>query len=79
MSHNVTHNVVKGSMCDWVDWQVAGYKVKCMIAEPKGKRSRLDHQTFSDILSPAPQVLCMMLAACQPTAFERTPDPKLCS
>ena len=24
--------------------QVAGYKVKCMVAEPKGKRGRLDGQ-----------------------------------
>jgi hypothetical protein len=29
-------------MCPHVRAQVAGYKVKCMIAEPKGKRGRVD-------------------------------------
>ncbi|KAK9916623.1 hypothetical protein WJX75_005036 [Coccomyxa subellipsoidea] len=33
------------------DNMVAGYKVKCMIAEPKGKRGRMDPVNFDNVLS----------------------------
>ena len=31
--------------------QVAGYKVKCMIAEPKGKRGRMDPGNYDNLLT----------------------------
>ena len=42
--------------------QLAGYKVKCMLAEPKGKRSRNEASGFSDPASPVYQV-CSSLCA----------------
>ncbi len=38
----------------WPDLQLAGYKVKCMLAEPKGKRSHMD-SSWSDPASPLSQ------------------------
>ena len=32
--------------------QLAGYKVKCMLAEPKGKRGRQEFSGYSDPSSP---------------------------
>ena len=40
--------------------QVAGYKVKCMLAEPKSKRGRTDTSAWSEPPSPGQQV-CFML------------------
>lgn len=34
--------------------QLAGYKVKCMLAEPKGKRTYMDN-SWSDPTSPLSQ------------------------
>ncbi len=43
-------SAVADSRC--ADGQVAGLKVKCMLAEPKGKRGRTD-SAWSDSASPA--------------------------
>ena len=46
-----------------VAMQLAGYKVKCMLAEPKGKRTHMD-TTWSDPASPLSQqelpALCLL-------------------
>lgn len=55
-------------LCWWL-LQVAGYKVKCMLAEPKTKRGRPEAQ---DVYSPMHQVcankmilMCQQLGYCQ--------------
>ena len=41
-------------LCLWCGVQLAGYKVKCMLAEPKGKRTHPD-SSWSDPASPLSQ------------------------
>lgn len=45
--------------------QLASYKVKCMLAEPKGKRNRQEFSGCSDPASPSYQV-----------PHSASPDPK---
>ncbi len=44
----------------WPGLQLAGYKVKCMLAEPKGKRSHMD-SSWSDPASPLSQQVSALL------------------
>ncbi len=44
-------SVLLRGLCLWPLYQVAGYKVKCMIAEPKGKRGRIDPSSYDALLS----------------------------